>query len=83
MKAEDFVFENKTGTIKAWQNSRDYVVQIFQRGIPVSHQFVMDVGQTDEFRRHYRQEPFDWLKKRACEFVEGCTRLKIQKFMLQ
>ncbi len=83
LKTEDFVFDKKTYTIKAWQKGQDYVVQAFQGGIPVSYQFVLDTIQADDMRVYYSTDPIDMMIKHIKRFVEECKLIELEKLMLQ
>ena len=79
IKTEDFVFNNKTYTIKAWQNLEDFfVVQAFQEEVPVSYQLVLGKIQADDMRIYYSANPVGMMMKHVRRFVEEFESLMLE-----
>jgi len=83
IKTEDFVFDNKTYTIKAWQTVRDYVVQVFQGEFPLRCQFVLDTIQAEDMRLYYSANPIDMMMKHKRRFVEESKMIELERRKLE
>src|SRR5437870_3789964 len=85
IKTEDFVFNNKTYTIKVWESEslKDFIVQAFQAEVPVSYQLWLDEIQADDMRLYYSANPIDMMVKQVQRFVKENEFLKNERLQLE